>query len=230
MFYTVNCNFIIHIKIALINAEQNITGELKNCITLKIVSLSQGNIDTKSITSQFILNLLLANCATSNKTWTCVPQPINVIASPEINCFIYINLISYCYYLSEPSIKISAFPIGNWKSLTGTSSTAALYNVFGSNIIQGSGSLAQASNRPLAFIGPLGTTIYKITFATFNYFFLYITYFETWRMSEITFGTLGMIKGSMPYCTTRSSYCQFSAIKLITASIPVLGRFIHNLN
>lgn len=86
---------------------------------------------------------------------------------------------------SLPFRKISAFPIGHSNDSSGTSSTAARYNVFGSNIMHGSFenqnnmkinmnekfsfeshsystlSFMQANRSPFALFGPLGTTIFN---------------------------------------------------------------------
>lgn len=51
-------------------------------LTLQTVSLSQGKMDMRSMTSQDTFSSCLAISATSNRTWTCVPQPIRVTLSP----------------------------------------------------------------------------------------------------------------------------------------------------
>lgn len=89
-----------------------------NVFTLQTASLSHGKIDTRSMTSQLIFSVSLANSATSISTWICVPQPINVTSLPVRN--------------------MSALPNGHSNASFGTSSTAARYNVFGSKTMHGS--------------------------------------------------------------------------------------------
>ena len=51
-------------------------------LTLQIVSLSQGMMVFKSITSHETLNFSCASWATSRKTWTIVPQATMVRSLP----------------------------------------------------------------------------------------------------------------------------------------------------
>lgn len=59
--------------------------------TSATVCLSQGNMDTRSMTSHEIPKSLLAISATSSSTWTCVPQPINVTSLPSTNTSAFSN-------------------------------------------------------------------------------------------------------------------------------------------
>lgn len=63
--------------------------------------------------------------------------------------------------MSVPYWTTSAFSNYNVKSPVGTLSYALRYKAFGSKNITGLGSLIEASNKPLAWIGSLGTTTFK---------------------------------------------------------------------
>lgn len=97
-------------------------------LTAQTVSWSHGKIDTKSITSQSMFSSFLANWATSWSTCTCVPHPMSVI--------------------SLPFRKISAFPSSDSNDWSGTSSTAARYKVFGSNMMHGSYKMPNCVQKP----------------------------------------------------------------------------------
>lgn len=73
--------------------------------TSTTVFLSQGRMETKSITSQLVPYCFCAISATSIRTCTCVPQPISVTSLPDL--------------------RMSAWPIGHSKYSLGTSSTDA---------------------------------------------------------------------------------------------------------
>lgn len=62
----------------------------------QIVSISHGTIVRKSINSQDIFSFA-ANCATSRRTWTCVPHERSVTSEPSCITWAFDNGIVYSF-------------------------------------------------------------------------------------------------------------------------------------
>jgi hypothetical protein len=77
-----------------------------------------------------------------------IPDSLSAIVAAILTCLSY---VPYAMIVkSLPSLITSAFPSGISYSSIGTSSSAILYNIFGSKKITGSFDLIAESNKPFA--------------------------------------------------------------------------------
>lgn len=143
---------------------------------------------------------------------------------------LYVRVINW----NQPSTRMSALDKGIVYSLTGTCSTALRYKIFGSKNKHGFLSRIQDNSKPLALIGPRGTTILKkkhvknalLRQCHMSAMTKHQVHLESRAVGKVCFRALGVVQGPMSHCRAGSTNSQWTTVENPSTPVPVFGSFI----